>query len=409
MLDFELRVLLRQLAAIEAVDDLALHRAEPLGCRVGEGAHRDHRKSRVELDRRHRVAGRGADERPLEMRMRDRLVGADKAGAELHAGRAHFKIGQDRLAAANPAGDKDWDVAQMRQNLLRQNRGRYRADMAAGLAAFDDDRIGAHAHELSRQHESRRETQDARPAGTDALDRGPARDAAGQHDVPDAMVDADIDQLQELRVHRDQVDPERALGQRGGGRYLRAQQVGRHRARGDDAKPAGIGNRRDQVALRHPGHRPAHNGEIGAEKGAAALPQPVELGAPAVVLGARRSCGVRPNLRPLGGRQSLAHPGSSSPYAVCNARSASSVYSAAIRTLTLISEVEITWMLMPLSARVWNICLATPAWLRMPTPITETLTTFGSGIRPWNPTAPRHPSSSAPTQTSSPRETSMVR
>ena len=33
---------------------------------------------------------------------------------------------------------------------------------------------------------------------------------------------------------------------------------------------------------------------------------------------------------------------------MCSARSASSVYSAAISTLTLISEVEITWMLMPL-------------------------------------------------------------
>ena len=46
----------------------------------------------------------------------------------------------------------------------------------------------------------------------------------------------------------------------------------------------------------------------------------------------------------------------------------------------MISEVEITWMLMPLSASVWNICWATPAWLRMPTPMTEILTTFESGF-----------------------------
>src|SRR6266851_2148409 len=247
--------------------------------------------------------------------------------------------------------------------------------MTAGFAAFDDDRIGTHAHELFRQDESRREAQNPSPAGADALNRSPARDATGQHDMADAVVDADIDQLQELRVHRDQIDPERTTRQRRSGGDLLAQQIGRHRARGDHAKPAGIGNRRDQVALRHPGHRPAHDGEIGAEKGAAALPQAVELGA-------RRGCGTRPNLHPLGGGQSLSHPGSSSPYAVCNARSASSVYSAAIRTLTLISEVEITWMLIPLSAKVWNISLATPAWLRMPTPITETLTTFGSGFRP---------------------------
>ena len=60
MLDFELRVLLRQLAAIEAIDNLALHRAELLGRRVGEGTDRDHREPRVELDRGYRIARRGA-------------------------------------------------------------------------------------------------------------------------------------------------------------------------------------------------------------------------------------------------------------------------------------------------------------------------------------------------------------
>ena len=65
----------------------------------------------------------------------------------------------------------------------------------------------------------------------------------------------------------------------------------------------------------------------------------------------------------------------------CAARaSASSVYSSAISTLTLISEVEITWMLMPFSASALNIACATPAWLRMPTPITEIFTTFESGL-----------------------------
>ena len=33
------------------------------------------------------------------------------------------------------------------------------------------------------------------------------------------------------------------------------------------------------------------------------------------------------------------------------------------------------WMLMPFSASALNICAATPAWLRMPTPITDTLAT----------------------------------
>src|SRR5437879_4074291 len=90
MLDLELRVLLRQLTAVEAVDDLPLYRAEALGRGVGEGAHRDYRKPRIELGRRHRVARRGANKGALEMRVGDRFVGADKAGAELDARGSHL-------------------------------------------------------------------------------------------------------------------------------------------------------------------------------------------------------------------------------------------------------------------------------------------------------------------------------
>ena len=46
--------------------------------------------SRVELHRRHGVAGAGADERLLEARVRDRFAGADEHGADLHAGRTHL-------------------------------------------------------------------------------------------------------------------------------------------------------------------------------------------------------------------------------------------------------------------------------------------------------------------------------
>src|SRR5204863_10056732 len=238
--------------------------------------------------------------------------------------------------------------------------GRYRADMAACLAALDDDRIGPHAHELFGQDQSRGEAQHPHHAGADALDRGDRRYAAGQHDVADPLLDADIDQLHQLRVHRDQVDAEWPSGEGRGRSNLPAQQIGRHRAGGYDAEPAGIGDRGDQVALRHPGHRAAHDGEIGAEKGTAARPQPVQLGTAAIRHRGRGACAARSSFRPIGRGQSLTHPGASSPYAVCNARNASSVYSAAISTLTLISEVEITWMLIPLSASVWNISLATP-------------------------------------------------
>ncbi len=106
--------------------------------------------------------------------MGNQFVGADKAGAELHAGRAHFEIGQHRLAAADAAGDKHRHLAQMRQDFLRQHRGRDRPDMPARLAALDDDRVGAHAHELFRDREHRREAHDACAAVTHPLDRGGA-------------------------------------------------------------------------------------------------------------------------------------------------------------------------------------------------------------------------------------------
>src|SRR5260221_4497885 len=47
------------------------------------------------------------------------------------------------------------------------------------------------------------------------------------------------------------------------------------------------------------------------------------------------------------------------------------MYFSSITTEILISEVEIIWMLMPSSARVRNIWLAIPAWVRMPTPTIE--------------------------------------
>src|SRR6266700_6321978 len=71
-------------------------------------------------------------------------------------------------------------------------------------------------------------------------------------------------------------------------------------------------------------------------------------------------------------------PGWSSPNALCSARTASSMYFSSITTEILISEVEIIWMLMPSSARVRNILLAMPAWVRMPTPTMDTLQILSS-------------------------------
>ena len=70
----------------------------------------------------------------------------------------------------------------------------------------------------------------------------------------------------------------------------------------------------------------------------------------------------------------------SSSKASCSACTASSMYFRSISTEILISEVEMTLMLTPCSDSALNIVAATPAWLRMPMPTTDTLATSSSMI-----------------------------
>ena len=75
--------------------------------------------------------------------MGDRLVRADKPAAELAARCPHFQIGDDGLATANAASHKHRHVLHVGQNLLRQHARRHRADVTAGLHAFDHQGVGA--------------------------------------------------------------------------------------------------------------------------------------------------------------------------------------------------------------------------------------------------------------------------
>src|SRR5690606_33179473 len=65
--------------------------------------------------------------------------------------------------------------------------------------------------------------------------------------------------------------------------------------------------------------------------------------------------------------------GASSSKAVCKARTANSRYFSSMTTETLISEVEIIWILIFSLASASNMRLATPACERMPTPTIDTL------------------------------------
>src|SRR5476649_27920 len=66
----------------------------------------------------------------------------------------------------------------------------------------------------------------------------------------------------------------------------------------------------------------------------------------------------------------------SSPYSVCSVRTARSVWDALINTENLISEVVMARILIFCCDSALNALAATPAWLRMPTPITDTLATL---------------------------------
>ena len=61
-------------------------------------------------------------------------------------------------------------------------------------------------------------------------------------------------------------------------------------------------------------------------------------------------------------------------------RSAAAAEARSTRTLILISLVVIIWMLMPAAARTSNSVVATPVWVRMPRPTTETLATSASWV-----------------------------
>lgn len=60
--------------------------------------------------------------------MRDAFGRADEARAELYARRAHFEDRDDGFAAPDAACDKDRNVANFRQDFLRQNRSADGAD-----------------------------------------------------------------------------------------------------------------------------------------------------------------------------------------------------------------------------------------------------------------------------------------
>src|SRR6266478_4766307 len=107
--------------------------------------------------------------------------------------------------------------------------------------------------------------------------------------MTDAMVGANIDQLQKLRVQGNQVDTKGSRRHRPGCADLKGEQLRRHGSRSNYPEATGIGNGGDQVSLRDPGHRPAHYRDLATEEIAPAHPQAIELAIDALALGAPRA------------------------------------------------------------------------------------------------------------------------
>ena len=123
-----------------------------------------------------------------------------------------------------------------------------------------------------------READDPGPALLQALHRLSGRQAAGQHDMADLMIQADLDELVQLGMHDDEVDAERPVGEGRRRSDLLGQPRRVHRAAGEDAEPAGVADGGHEAPLGDPGHRSAHHREIGAEEAATFVPQAVEAG-----------------------------------------------------------------------------------------------------------------------------------
>ena len=220
-----------------------------------------------------------ADERLLEIRMRNALGRTDETRAHLDASSTHVEISGDRLAMADAASDEDRQIrhvlAHEREDLLGKHAGGDRSDMTARLHALDDQRIHAGTRKLSRDAERGRESEELGAAILDPRHGRFARQTAGQHDMADLMLAADVDQRIEIRMHDDQIDAEGLIGPFLGALDFGGEQIRRHRTACEHAEAARIRNRRHQMPLGDPGHRTSQNSKRATQELCSILPKTI--------------------------------------------------------------------------------------------------------------------------------------
>src|SRR3546814_4566454 len=95
--------------------------------------------------------------------------------------------------------------------------------------------------------------------------------------MPDLMSRANVDEVENLRMHGDEVYAERLARELLRFGDFRIKQFRRHRAARNHAKTTSIADRRDKIAFRNPTHRPAHDCDVAAQKFRTARHKAVEF------------------------------------------------------------------------------------------------------------------------------------
>ena len=264
------------LALVEQLGDLALLGGELLGALVLERAHRDHRQARIDLHAGHRIAGVGAEEGLLEIgvgdRSRWRRRSACRAGRRPRPSRDSRRSprrgrsrrrrtpGARRPARAGFPAPARWSRPGRcgRRPPCPRSPARRAPERSSFLASAS---VGANTMTLAPN---------ALIASTLPLGGMPPASTTW----PTPCLRADLDQLEQHRVHGDQVHAERLAGQRLGRRRSRASsRSGVIAPQAITPKPPALLIAADEVALGHPAHRAAQDRVFAAEEFGAARHQ----------------------------------------------------------------------------------------------------------------------------------------
>src|SRR3546814_3489830 len=99
--------------------------------------------------------------------------------------------------------------SKLRQDFRGQDRCLTRTDMADRCHSLNDQRINARPDKLLCQRQCGGEADDLRTAGLDRFNAAFGRKSASQHHMPDLMSRANVDEVENLRMHGDEVYAER--------------------------------------------------------------------------------------------------------------------------------------------------------------------------------------------------------